>query len=172
LAGPLPGVQSVALTMRRSLPVYPDKQTIQSPSACLKGAHKQTSIEGSRMVLVWMPATASVSFLPLLGNGAASLRDRAAKRGTLLPPVSLRSVAPPRRGMPIPILLRYLAALRIADGAEQRYISNRMPVRTEVASTELRQMRRRLEPGCSGARRQCERRGRDGCMRRFCRATT
>jgi hypothetical protein len=88
--------------------------------------HKQTSIEGFRMVLVWMPSTA-------LGNGAASLRDRAAKRGTLLPPVSLRSVAPPRRGRPIPIRLRYLAALQIADGAEQRYVSNRMPVRTEAA---------------------------------------
>jgi hypothetical protein len=92
-------------------------------------------------------------------DGAASLRDRAAKRGTLLPPVSLRSVAPPRKGMPIPILLRYPAALRIADGAEQRCISNRMPVRTEVSYTELRQMRRCLEPGCSGAR-QCEQLGR------------
>jgi len=36
------------------------------------GGHKQTLIECSGMVLVWMPSTASVSFLPILGNGAAS----------------------------------------------------------------------------------------------------
>jgi hypothetical protein len=52
------------------------------------------------------------------------------------------------------IRLRYLAALQIARGAEQRCISTGMPVRTEDSNTELRQMRRCPEPGCSGARRR------------------
>jgi hypothetical protein len=104
-------------------PFYSPQQTSSDGPAMSVSCHKQTSIEGSRMVLVWMSSTASVSFLPLLGNGAASLPDRAAKRGTLLPPVPLGSVASPRRGMPIPIRLRYLAALRIADGAPNSDVS-------------------------------------------------
>ena len=44
-------------------------------------------------------------------------------------------------------------------------LSARLPVRREAYSTHLRQTGLRLEPGCS------ERRGRDGRLRRFCRAT-
>jgi hypothetical protein len=44
-------------------------------------------------------------------------------------------------------------------------LSARLPVRREDYSTDLRQTGQCLEPGCS------ERRGRDGWLRRFCRAT-